>query len=178
MIGYARQTIMSIIEARRNNGTQHFVIQTGTGVNFEKGTSISIGKKVKLARARKTIEGLQQVGYYAVPYGLKTAKHGDKIWFVKSNDNQFAYAVAEVVSVSSDRTFTDTEMGWNREGSECPYELVYTNLVNVRDCQIQIMSGQPGMCIVRNYKNSTSITADLPAEFDRIQRYINARVQL
>ena len=62
MIDYVRQTRMSIIESRRNNGQQHFVIQTGTGVNFEKGAAISIGKKVKLARARKTIEGLQQVG--------------------------------------------------------------------------------------------------------------------
>lgn len=169
---------MSIIETRRNIGPQHFVIQSGTGVNFEKGTSLSIGKKVKLTRARKTSEGIQQVGYYAVPYGLKTAKPGDKIWFVKSNDNQFAYAVADVVSVSSDRTFTDTEMGWNREGSACPNEIIYTNLVNVRDCQIQIMSGQPGMCIVRNYKNSASITADLPAEYDLIQRYIHARIGL
>lgn len=166
------------IESRKNIGDrQHFVIQTGTGFNFERGTTISVGKKVRLTTAGKIKEG-QTVGYYAVPSGLKSAKVGDKVWFVKSNDSQFAYAVADVVCASSNRTFRDDEMGWNREGSECPTELIYANLVNVRECQIQIMTGQPGMCIVRNYKNSTSITADLPAEYELIQRYGRAHLSL
>ena len=165
------------IEERRNTRYQHFVIQTGTGINFELGNTISVEKSVRLMTAGKIKEG-QRVGYYAVPSGLKSAKAGDKVWFVKSDDGQFAYAVADIVSASSDRTFRDDEMDWNREGSDCPNELIYTNLVNVRNCQIQIMTGQPGMCIVRNYKNSVSITADLPAEYELIQRYGRAHLCL
>ena len=64
---------MSIIESRRNTGVEHFVVQIGTGYNFEKGTTLSVGKKVKLARAGKIGEGQSSVGYYAVPYGFKAA---------------------------------------------------------------------------------------------------------
>jgi hypothetical protein len=173
---------MSVIESRRNtnDNSQHFVVQIGTGYNFEKGSSISFGKKMKLERAGKISKEQQSesLGYYAVPSGLKTAKPGDKIWLIKSEDNQHAFAVATIVNVSSQRLFTDTEMGWNREGSECPHEVIYTNLINVRDCQIQVIKEQPGMCIVRNYKNSVSITANLPYEYTQIQIYRHARLGL
>jgi hypothetical protein len=177
---------MSIIESRRNIGAEHFVVQIGNGDNFEKGTNLSIGKKVKLARAKKIGEGLQSFGYYAVPYGFKTANPGDKIWFNKSEDHQFAFAVADIVRVSEQRTFSDTEMGWIREGRKdrdgegdrWPIEVIYTNLTYIRDCQIQVISGQPGNSVVRTYKNSTSITADLPAEYVLIQRYRHAHLGL
>ena len=176
---------MSIIESRRNTGVEHFVVQIGTGYNFEKGTTLSVGKKVKLARAGKIGEGQSSVGYYAVPYGFKAAKPGDKIWLVKSEDHQFAFAVADIIGVSDKRMFTDTEMGWTRDGREdrdgegeqrWPNEVIYTNLTYIRDCQIQIIRGQPGNSVVRNYKTSISITADLPAEYDLIQRYRHAHI--
>jgi hypothetical protein len=179
---------MSIIESRRNTGVNHFVVQIGTGYNFEKGTILSVGKRVKLERAEKIKKGQQSVGYYAVPYGFKSAKPGDKIWLVKSEDHQFAFAVADIIGVSDKRMFTDTEMGWIRDGREdrdsdgegerWSNEVIYTNLTFIRDCQIQIISGQPGNSVVRNYKTSISITADLPAEYDLIQRYRHAHIGL
>jgi hypothetical protein len=168
---------MSIIESRRNTGVEHFIIQGGDCKNFDKGAALSVGKKVKLLRAGKIGEGQSSVGYYAGPKGLLKAKKGDLMWVMKSNDNRYAYAVVEIESVSLHRSFSSIEMGWSTDGTG-EVEVIYTNLIRIRDCQIQLISGQPGNCVLRNYKTSISITADLPAEYDLIQRYRHAHIGL
>jgi hypothetical protein len=168
------------IEERRNTEQQqqHFIIQTGTGFNFMQGSRLTIGKKIKLQTLGQIKESGSDVGYYAVPSGMKNAQPGDKIWFVKSDDKQYASYVADIVFFAKQRTFTDTEMGWNGDGTECPFEIVYTNLVNVRNCQIQLIEDykKAGQSTVRNYK-SKKVTADLPTEYANIHRYRHARVE-
>jgi hypothetical protein len=166
---------MSIIESRRNTEANHFIIQGGTCFNFEKGANLSEEQTVKLLRAGKIGEG-QKCGYYAGPKCLLKAKKGDLVWITKSGDGQHAKWLAEIVSVSKDETFTSDEMGWNTDGTG-GVEMIYTNLMNIRDCQIQLSSGQPGPSTVRDHK-SKSVTADLPAEYDLIQRYRHAHIGL
>jgi hypothetical protein len=83
------------------------------------------------------------------------------------------------VYFAEQRTFSDTDMGWNGEGTSCPFEIVYTNLVNVRNCQIQLIDDykKAGQSTVRTYK-SKSVTADLPKEYANIQRYRHAHLNM
>ena len=168
---------MSVIESRRNVGAEHFVIQGGTCFNFVKGVNLSEEQTAKLLRAGKIREG-QKVGYYAGPKELLNMKKGDPVWIVKSGDGQHASWIAEIVSVSGDETFTSSEMGWDTDGTG-GFEMIYTNLMNIRECQIQLIDPlRCGPKTVRNYKTSKSITADLPAEYALIQRYRHAHLGL
>lgn len=167
------------IEERRNTEHQHFIIQTGSGFNFMQGSHLTVGKKIRLQTLGKINESKSDLGYYAVPNGMRSAQPGDKLWFVKGNDRQYASYVADVVYVAEHRTFTDTDMGWNGDGTTCPFEIVYTNLVNIRNCQIQLIEDykKAGQSTVRNYRTSAKVTADLPSEYANIQRYRHARLE-
>ena len=168
---------MSVIESRRNIGADHFVIQGGSCKNFVKGANLSEEQTAKLLRAGKIGEG-QKVGYYAGPKGLLNMKKGDLVWIVKRCDDQHASWLAEIVSVSGDETFTSAEMDWDTDGTG-GVEMIYTNLMNIRDCNIQLIDpSKCGSSTFRNYKTSPSIIADLPAEYALIQRYRHAHLGL
>lgn len=189
VIDYVKiQTTMSSRDETRN----HYVLLVGDGKNFKKGANLTVGKRVRLARTLQEAKTVQKAeGYWAVASKgsqssqifIHGARSGDILWFVRSKDTKSGIpagtvvAVAELVIVRNNRTFTHLEMGWTDDGGDCASEVIYTNCISLERCNFRIeTSGKSlGPKTVRQYTKESKITTELPAEYVNIQKFKNAK---
>ena len=175
----------------REHGINHYILLAGTCENLKKGMNLSMGKRLRLSQTLPEIRHNRNVGYWAVASHGKqqcksfnqTARPENVLWFVQKANNEAGiqagkvFAVAELVIVRNQRTFTSEEMNWNSHGGECSAEVVYTNCVSLENCNIHIeTSGQSlGPKTVRQYKTNGKITTDLYKKYEDIQMCKNAQ---
>jgi hypothetical protein len=152
--------------------------------------NLSLGKQVILSRTLPEIKHLRNVGYWAVASEgkqhcktFKTASPGTILWFVRTEDKDAGirpgtvFAVAELVIVRNQRTFSSEDMNWDGNGGECSTEVVYKNCVSLENCNFRIETSglSLGPKIVRQYNPDSKITTDLFREYENIQMFKNAR---
>lgn len=173
------------------SGKTHYILLAGTCENLKNGMNISIGKRVRLARTLPEINGVKNVGYWAVASDGKQysetfnqhARAGDILWFVQKADKTAGiqagtvFAVAELVIVRNTRTFTSKEMKWNSDGGDCSTEVIYKNCTRLDNCDFRIeTSGQSlGPKTVRQYRTDSKITTNLYRTYEAIQMFKNAQ---
>lgn len=192
MLDYVKiRTRMSGRDETRN----HYVLLVGDSKNFKKGANLTVGKRVRLARTLKEPNTVQTArscgGYWAVASKgsqssqtfINGARSGDILWFVRSKDTKSGIlagtvvAVAELVTVRNNRTFSDLEMGWTGDGGECSSEVIYTNCTSLESCNFRIQTNGKslGPKTVRQFTKDSKITTDLPTEYVNIQKFKNAK---
>jgi hypothetical protein len=105
---------------------------------------------------------------------LREVKEGDLLWFIKGGSKGQAIAVASYKE-SKERmlgplisiTMTNEELGWNEEPGVWDYEVHYTNLYNLTECNMLTEIG--GQIEVRLYNEKCCV--NLPHEYPYIVRY-------
>ena len=105
---------------------------------------------------------------------LQNIKEGDLLWFIKGATGGQAIAVA-TYKESKERmlgplismTMTNEELGWTEKQGDWDYEVHFTNLYNLTECNI--FTKIQGPIEVRVYNEKCCV--DLPHEYSYIVRY-------
>lgn len=123
-----------------------FIMRVGPdGTNFKKGAHLTMGKLLRLRRSEIITENQTGVGYWAIAANGSSvsrvfqneAKPGDLLWFIQRGGKLLG--VAEFVSMSDDRTFSNQEMGWDdASGGLCEREVIYSNLITTEQCDYSL----------------------------------------
>ena len=124
----------------------NYIMRVGNGDNFKKGTRLTIEKLLKLKRNGKIQENrTNSFGYWAIAASGSSvsrvfqneARPGDLLWFIQHGGKLLG--VAEFVTMSDERTFSDDEMDWtDASGGPCEREVIYSNLIITEQCNYML----------------------------------------
>lgn len=105
---------------------------------------------------------------------LRTAKTGDRIWFVKSKSHGLLIAVATFTGTRKrdigpliSFTATNEDLGWTRESEPSDTEIHYKDLYNVSSCNL--LSHIKSPITFRVYDEKCKV--NLPQEYNNIVIY-------
>ena len=109
--------------------SKHWLLRIGDGENF-------------INSSNKQIWGISEKSPTNKNF-LRKIKKGDFLWFIKSNSNGHAIALATYdknikreLGPILDITLTNEELGWDNNGNKSDIEIYYIELYNIKDCNI------------------------------------------
>ena len=143
-----------------NNTPKHWLLRVGDGTHFTNSS-------------RHLVWGInsQHPGF---PHFLQNVEEGDLLWFIKGASSGQAIAVStyreskkRMLGPLISMTMTNEELGWTEKDGDWDYEVHYTNLYNLTECDYFTKIQSPRE--VRLYNEKCCI--NLPDEYPRIVRY-------
>ena len=141
----------------------HFLFRVADGVHFNSSSSRSIWG---VTSTNSNVKGF-----------LKIVKEGDLLWFVTCKSKGKIVAVATFTSKNkrildgplSDRTLTNSELGWDKTEGEWDTEIHYNDLYNLTHCT-NLLSEIKSPGTVRKYNDKCKV--NLITEYpDIVQKY-------
>lgn len=139
----------------------HWFLRVGNGVNF-------------INSSTQHIWGINAITDSNNKYFINNAKKGDILWFVKNKSDGLVLAIATFEKINKrelgeliNLTQTNEELGWDCD-EKIDTEIIYTDLYNVKDCNI--LTYLKGANTARKY-NPTKCTINLPVEYNNILKY-------
>ena len=147
-----------------NTEPTHWLLRVSDGIHFRKSQSfMRWGINSKHTWVKKFI---------------RTVKPGDKIWFIQKESKGKAIGVATFTRNNSrelgplfDLTPTNEELGWTQEEGDWDTEVHYTDLYDLKDCDVLTNIRSP---LVGRVFNKEKCSEDLPEVYKNIIRFTKA----
>jgi hypothetical protein len=146
--------------------SEHWILRVGDGDHF-------------WSSSKHYIWGIDSTNKANVNQFIQTIKPEDLLWFVKGGEKGKLIAVATFREFKKRETgpliaFTATneELGWVKQAGSWDTEVHYTNLYDLRECQL--FSGIQSPRVIRKYNEKCKV--NLPVEYPYIVKYSNAEL--
>ena len=145
--------------------SEHWILRVGDGDHF-------------WSSSKHYIWGIDSKNKSNTQSFIQAAKPDDLLWFVKSGDRGKLIAVATFKEFKKREvgpliafTATNDELGWVKQIGDWDTEVHYTNLYDLRECQLFSEIKSPR--VIRKYNEKCKV--NLPVDYSYLVKYMKAK---